>query len=311
MTRNSEVSSRSMSSPSAVRWAMKSSVTRCSASSVTSSWCFPISCSSRSNGPVKLSRRTVNRGGASVDRARQRPSCEQRHRARTSRASSRYAAAPADAGAQVVIGSPATVVSGNRTVRLITAWNTRSPNASTNPVLHLAGVQGARVEHRGEDAQDVQVRVEPVAHLVDGVHQQRHAAQAEELAGQRDEHGVGAGQRVDREQAERGLAVDQHDVVAVEHRLERPAQRLLAADLEDQLHLGGRQVDVAGQQVHALDRRLSDHLVDLGVALHEQVVDGACRAGGAARRGRPTAHPAGRSRRAAPCARTRRAPRRG
>src|SRR6185312_3154145 len=73
------------------------------------------------------------RWGARRDRDRPvvEPSLiEQRHRARTSRASSRYAMAPADVGAQVVIGSPATVVSGNRTVRLITAWNTRSPNAS-------------------------------------------------------------------------------------------------------------------------------------------------------------------------------------
>ena len=30
-----------------------------------------------------------------------------------------------------MIGSPATVVSGNLTVRLITVWNTLSPNAST------------------------------------------------------------------------------------------------------------------------------------------------------------------------------------
>ena len=34
-------------------------------------------------------------------------------------------------GAQVVIGSPATVVSGNFTVRLMVASNTRSPKAST------------------------------------------------------------------------------------------------------------------------------------------------------------------------------------
>ena len=39
---------------------MKSSVTWCSATSVTSILCLPMSCSSRSNGPVKLSRRTVN-----------------------------------------------------------------------------------------------------------------------------------------------------------------------------------------------------------------------------------------------------------
>src|SRR5579875_3065558 len=50
-------------------------------------------------------------------RARQRHPA--RHRAATSLARSRYAVAPADDGAKLVIGSPATVVSGNRVVRLI------------------------------------------------------------------------------------------------------------------------------------------------------------------------------------------------
>ena len=56
--------------------------------------------------------------------------------------------------------------------------------------------------------------VEPVAHLVDGVDEQRDPAQREELALERDDHAVRAGQRVDGEQAERRLAVDQ-DVVVV------------------------------------------------------------------------------------------------
>src|SRR5690606_7511523 len=53
------------------------------------------------------------------------------HRANTSRASCRYADAPREDGANDVMGSPATVVSGNRTVRPTTVWKTRSPNAST------------------------------------------------------------------------------------------------------------------------------------------------------------------------------------
>ena len=140
-------------------------------------------------------------------------------------------------------------------------------------VAHLPRVHRARVEHRGQDADDLEIGVEPVLHLVDGVHQQRDPAQREELAGQRDEDALGAGQGVDREQAERRLAVDEDHVVAIEHRLERPAERLLAADLGDQLHLGGRQVDVGREEVHPLDRGGADDVVDLDAALHEQVVD--------------------------------------
>src|SRR5262245_6839997 len=53
------------------------------------------------------------------------------NRSMTSRANDRYASAPPDFGAHVVIGSPATLVSGNRTVRVITVSNTRSANRST------------------------------------------------------------------------------------------------------------------------------------------------------------------------------------
>src|SRR6185437_3264989 len=52
------------------------------------------------------------------------------NREMTSRANDRYASAPADFGAHVVIGSPATLVSGKRTVRVMTVSNTRSPNLS-------------------------------------------------------------------------------------------------------------------------------------------------------------------------------------
>ena len=64
MTRNSLASSRSHWSPMARMYAMNSSVTWCRATSVTSSLCLPMSCSSRSNGPVKLASRTVNPTGS-------------------------------------------------------------------------------------------------------------------------------------------------------------------------------------------------------------------------------------------------------
>src|SRR5699024_256397 len=48
-------------------------------------------------------------------------------RARISRARLRYDSAALEVGARAVIGWPATVVSGKRTVRLITVWNTLSP----------------------------------------------------------------------------------------------------------------------------------------------------------------------------------------
>ena len=73
---------------------------------------------------------------------------------------------------------------------------------------------------------------------------------------------------------ERGLAVDQDHVVVLDRRGQHALQGLLAGHLVDQLHLGGGQVDVGGQQVHAGDAAGHDDLVEGHVALHQQVVDG-------------------------------------
>src|SRR5690625_4626802 len=148
---------------------MKSSVTWCSATSVTSSRWAKINCSSRSKGPSKLVSRTWN------------PDCSAVSSAVTS-------------GAE-----PVDDLAGQRTVGLGTA-GFRSPGgdrlpghggfrepdgagddrvehqiteAFHHPGHHLPGVDGARVEAGDQDAADLQLRVEPVAHLLDRVGEQR------------------------------------------------------------------------------------------------------------------------------------------
>src|SRR6266487_3643164 len=118
---------------------MNSSVTWCRATSVTSSLCLPISCSSRSNGPVKLASRTVKPGesdGATAD------------------------ASTASGDSSGEAGDVA--------------------ESLDHALEHLPAVRGAAVVHGGEDAFEVEVEVEPLADLVDGVQQQGHAAQRSE-----------------------------------------------------------------------------------------------------------------------------------
>ena len=59
-----------------------------------------------------------------------------------------------------------------------------------HPIEHLARVQRARIEHGGDDAVHFQGRVQALAHLVKGVHQQAHAAQREVLTLERNEQAV-------------------------------------------------------------------------------------------------------------------------
>src|SRR6202011_4931623 len=96
---------------------------------------------------------------------------------------------------------------------------------------------------------------------------------AEELAFQWDEHTVRGGQRVDREQAERRLAVDEHVVIVVQQGLDRAAQRLFPTDLGDELYLRGGEVDVAREQVHVLHARRQHDAVDRDRPLHDHIVD--------------------------------------
>ena len=238
---------------------MKSSVTCDRATSVMSSWRRPISCSSRSKGPSKFVRWTSKdprSGGA------RRPVRRHRHRSSTSRASIRY-----DGRARRGAG-----VAGDRLPRDGRLGELDRPpddgvedlvaEGLDDPVEDLAAVQRARVVHRAEDAEHLEVGVEPVLHLADGVGEQRDPPQREELALQRHQHPVGRGQRVDGEQAQRGRAVDEDHVVVALDLPEHPRQRLLARDLADQLQLGRREVDVAGQQVDALGAGPVDDVAD-------------------------------------------------
>jgi hypothetical protein len=159
-----------------------------------------------------------------------------------------------------VIGVAATVASGNFTVRVITVSSTFSPNASTTRSSTSRECSGARVVHRREDAVELDGRVQPVAHLVDRLDQQGHSAKGEVLALERDHDAMAGGERIDGEQAERRLAVDEDDVVVGGHTAQHAREDLLAGHLGDEVHLGGRQVDVRRDHVEPLGARVLDRV---------------------------------------------------
>src|ERR687897_1009733 len=138
----------------------------------------------------------------------------------------------------------------------------------------LARVQRPAVVHRREDAIDLQPRVEPIGDLLDRLHEQRYPAHREELALERDDDAVCRRQCVDRQESQRRLAVDEHDVVVVEDGAQDTREDLLAGDLTDELDLRGRQVDVRGEDVEIVDLAPLDDGIDVVAALGEQVVDG-------------------------------------
>ena len=82
--------------------------------------------------------------------------------------------------------------------------------------LHrLLGVDGARVEHRRQDALDLDVRVEVLPDHLQRVLELDQPAHREVLALDGDDHLVRGGQRVDRQQPEARRRVDADEVVVV------------------------------------------------------------------------------------------------
>src|SRR5438445_10023040 len=123
--------------------------------------------------------------------------------------------------------------------------------AFANELQHLLRVQRPRLVDRGQDAADAQLRVELGPYPLDRVVQQLHALHAEVLALQRDDDLVRGHQRVDAEQAERGRAVDHHEVVLVLTGCELLLEERFAAHLRDELDLRARKLDVRRDEVHA------------------------------------------------------------
>src|SRR6266545_5954535 len=98
-------------------------------------------------------------------------------------------------------------------------------------------VQEALVEHRREDSDDLDVRIEVLADHRQRVLELHESAERQVLALHREDDPLGRDERVDRQQSERRRRVDQDEVVVVAHRRECLLERALAAD-----HRGERQL---------------------------------------------------------------------
>ena len=138
----------------------------------------------------------------------------------------------------------------------------------------LLGVDGPGIEHGRQDALDLDLRVEVLPDHLEGVLELDEPPHRQVLALDRDDHLVGRGQRVDRQQAEARRRVDADVVVVVGDLRQRLLQRPLAADLGAHRDLGAGQVDRGDGDVDlaVLDDLLDRHPLDEHVV--EALLDG-------------------------------------
>ena len=144
-------------------------------------------------------------------------------------------------------------------------------------VGNVVGQTVARVVHGAQQAADMQLGVEHGADLLDGVHQRGETLQRVVLALNRHDHRVRRGERVDGEHVQRRRAVDDDVIVVAADPRQRVAQAEFPHLHVQQLHFGGGQVAVGGDQVEAGILGGVDHRVFHVHFAHQHVVDGVFR----------------------------------
>ena len=125
-------------------------------------------------------------------------------------------------------GMPWLGASPRRTLRGITVSKHLLLEEPAHVVRHLLAQVRPLVEHRQQHALDVERRVERGAHAAHRADEIGEALEREVLAVQRNQHGVGGDEGVERQEAERRRAVDEDPVVAARAAARAAAQALLA-----------------------------------------------------------------------------------
>jgi len=136
---------------------------------------------------------------------------------------------------------------------------------------HLITEAKTAVVHGHEYAFDDQFLVEAALHDLNGIEQFAQAFEGEELGLYRNDDRIGCGQCVDRNQAQRGLAVDDDKVVIVFNRFEQRFQHPFAVGVVDHFYFGAHEVDMAGHYVEVGNIRFEDDIPD-GCLIHHAVV---------------------------------------
>ena len=175
--------------------------------------------------------------------------------------------------AKVVIGSPATVVSGNRTVRAIAVWNTFSSNASTSraSTSRLWTVRESNIVATRPSISRPGLSRSCTFWIVStSMATPRRAKNSASIGTITPSAAVSALTVSRPSDGWQSMITKSYSATAGR---QRAAEDLLAGDLGDQLHLGGRQVDVARDDVQPGHVGLEHDVVQRDVPVHDQVVD--------------------------------------
>src|SRR5713101_3726435 len=143
-------------------------------------------------------------------------------------------------------------------------------------VEHVAREDGAAVVERREQPVHLEVWIQSCVHRLDDLEKCCDTLECVVLRLHRDDHAGSGDQRVEREQAERGWAIDEDVVVPIDDvARELVTQSHLAADRVEEFHLGGRELERRGGDVDLLRFCRPDGRPERHVRVDEDVCDAA------------------------------------
>ena len=141
-------------------------------------------------------------------------------------------------------------------------------------LAYLLAVEGVGV-HGHQHAVDLQRGIDAGLDLLDGLHEQSHATKGKEFGGHRNDHAIGCGQGVHREQAKRRLAIHDDDIVFGLELAQHTVENLFSAHLGDQLDFGRRQVNVCRNHIDVVERGVLHHIMGIHRHIEQCGVNGA------------------------------------
>src|SRR5690606_27185537 len=150
-----------------------------------------------------------------------------------------------------------------------------TPEVLLRLVRDLAREVEPLIEHREQDALDLEARIQALLDEANRVEQLGEPFERVELALDRDKHRVGGRQRVERQEAERRRAVDEHVIVRLANAGERVAQPQLPVFPLDQLDPGPDQALAGWDDVEQGELQPAEDRVFGGYRTDEDVVGGA------------------------------------
>ena len=129
------------------------------------------------------------------------------------------------------------------------------------------------VEHGRDHAEDAQLLVGELAHVLNRLEQLAHATVTQRLALQGHDDRLGSGETVDGQDTERRRAVDEDGVVLPQHREQGARQHVLAPRPAEEVHLCTGQVDRRGNEIETVDAWDRVHHVGQPSPTNEHVVE--------------------------------------